>query len=452
MSDPAILELRVFSGPQAGARLPLETGIYRAGSGEHCDILLDDLPDGETAFAIYVGQQNIAVEALSDEVRIGGLSARGLYELRPGEIFAFRAVLMAVDHSQKAWPDDTDHLLAAQETAGGMHAGNDTGNAGDVRGATATTSASDARGTIDDFVGPPRGGAGVAMSNNIEETARWHSSWLFRAMLGHWRERMTAWRAAAGIAVLLVCLAAVATLVTPRSPKISEVRSAGPNPVAALAASYLDTGAIRYETLSDGRTRISGYLSTRGARLELTRRARQLDPSILIQVNTDEDQRALAEDTLSRFANPGIEIDSMHWGRLVMKGNVQNGESRDRIVAALKDEVPGLASIDVQHVTAADDMLNALRVLLVQAHLDAMIHVSQDDRHVLVDGSPDTAALAAWEQVRAKLVARFGLSLNLVENFGVLPRGNMVAAVLGPMPYVLFADGTKQSAAMGGVR
>ncbi|MEJ1965603.1 MAG: EscD/YscD/HrpQ family type III secretion system periplasmic domain-containing protein [Gammaproteobacteria bacterium] len=129
------------------------------------------------------------------------------------------------------------------------------------------------------------------------------------------------------------------------------------------------------------------------------------------------------------------------------------------MVAAMWTEVPGLVSLDNQ-ISAADDSLTALRDLLASAGIAERISGaldSSDGTKLIVSGSPDEAERQKWLEVRASLAERFGASLQIVERFSATvnlvparidaePRSDVVAVVMGPMPYVLLRDGTRQAA------
>ncbi len=104
------MELRVLSGPQAGCRLPLGAGLYRAGADECCDVVLEGLPDGQIAFVIYVGGRTLALEPLIEGLRIDGRPARGLCEFAAGAIFELQSWLFAVDEPDAPWPQDIQSL------------------------------------------------------------------------------------------------------------------------------------------------------------------------------------------------------------------------------------------------------------------------------------------------------------------------------------------------------
>jgi hypothetical protein len=144
-------------------------------------------------------------------------------------------------------------------------------------------------------------------------------------------------------------------------------------------------------------------------------------------------------------------------GRLLLKGHVATGERRDQIVTAMKEEIPGLTSVDDQ-VTANDDALTALRSMLAAAGLADRLqgHLDRGNgNRLVVDGMPREADLETWAEVRGRLASLFGPSLQIVEDLRVAPaeaspgtpapRNDVVAAVKGPMPYVLLSNGAKLS-------
>lgn len=483
------MELRVLSGPQAGCRLPLGAGTYRAGADETCDVVLEGWSGNETAFVVYVGQRSIGLESLSDELRLEGRAVSGLVALIAGQVFELGPWLFAVDDPQAPWPQNPESLRAAARDAHagtGAHDGDEGMSPADIldaadaaaaakggRGAAVQgdqrgsgdarasgggkASAEDASGRDgntkrgdadngDGNAGPSDGDALTSLSADAD-AARFSTP--RRRKVPFWVIGL------AGTAAFLVC--GVMVLVMSLAPAQPASAAAAPHPSAdALAKLVAATnGDVKLEHAGD-RSKLVGVVSTRATKLKLTRDARAIEPTVLLQITADEDLDTLARDAMSSFPQSGIELSKIDHGRLILTGRVSEAKARDQIVAALEDSVPGLAAVD-SHVLAGDEVLASYNSLMNEAGLTKRITGTLDQgdpSRLVVRGVLPEADRTAWADVRQKLETHFGTSLNIIEDLhapdavppSVAPTtDDVVAIVRGPMPYALMRDGTKRA-------
>jgi type III secretion system YscD/HrpQ family protein len=437
------MELRVLAGPQAGCCLPLTGGMYRAGADESCDVVLDGLPAGQIAFTLYVGQKAIALEAMAEGVQVEGRPARGLRELRPGGVFEFGPWLFAVDDPGAPWPQDVEALRGARDAGQPEDSAGELAESGEPADAPAPPS--------QESGGPEEGSAGEAAPSRGEVPKA------ARRRLPFWLLGLVVTAAFLGCGVLALALSLTPAKSAP-APDPTHLASA----LGRIAASA--GGDVKLEHQPDGRVRLCGHVATRLQRTNLTRAARAVDPLVVVRLSVDEDLEKLARDALALFPNAGVEIAGLHGGRLTLTGHVAQARLRDQIVAAIKDGVPDLAAIDNQ-VGADDDALLAARELLAAAGLADRVTAQLDPRggRLMVGGAPDDAQRDTWRGVRDALTARFGASLEIVEGFDPPPDAlhpasprppaarraeeheDIVAVVMGPVPYVLLRDGSKHA-------
>jgi type III secretion system YscD/HrpQ family protein len=410
--------------------------MYRAGADESCDVVLDGLPAGQITFVIYVGQKAIALEATAEGVQVEGRPARGLCDLRPGGVFEFGPWLFAVDDPSTPWPQNVEALR------GGRGAGQPEGSSGEL---TESGEASAA-------LAPEEGSAGEPAPSPVEVPKA------ARRRLPLWLLAPVGTAAFLGCGVLALALSLASAKPAPAPDPTLVAKALGR--IAASAG-----GDVKLEHQPDGRMRLSGHVGTRLQRTKLTREARIVDPLVVVRLSADEDLEKLARDALALFPNAGVELAGLHGGRLTLAGHVAQARLRDQIVAALKDGVPDLAAIDNQ-VGADDDALLAARELLAAAGLADRVTVQLDAKggRLMVGGAPDDAQRDTWRGVRDALTSRFGASLEIVEGFDPPPDAlhpasprapaaarraeeheDIVAVVMGPVPYVLLRDGSKHA-------
>jgi type III secretion system YscD/HrpQ family protein len=403
------------------------------------------LGQGLIAFALYVGHHALALEALIDGVSVEGQPVRGLRELHPTQVFAFRQWRFAVDDPLASWPEGAEAPLDL-ETADAQVAAEELSAQSEDQ--TPGSSSAPLEGAPDETapVGSEQAGLPAAAAAT-GAPRRWKVPFWVCGLIG----------TAAFLGVGMVALVASLT-----PAKAAPAADTGQQMALALAhlAKSVREGEVKFERLPGGRLKLSGYTATRLEKVSLTREARAVDRSVLIQVSADEDLEELAREALALFPDAGVELAGVHNGRIGLQGRVATGAVHEQIVAALRDGVPGLSDVDDQ-VIAEDTALERVGELLARDGLTGRIGAHLDGSRLVVDGSPDGADREAWRKVRGELAARFGESFEIVENFGTpvseppsslpsapasaRPEHDVVAAVMGPMPYVLLRDGTKMA-------
>ncbi len=452
LSKLAVMQLRVLCGPQAGCWLPLGSGTYSAGGDEYCDIVLEGMPTDQIAFAVYVGHQTIALEALTNGVRLDGRLARGLCELRPGAVFELGQWLFTVDDAEAPWPENPESLrpIAKAEVAREVEEAQDPAAAappeavpGEIVSETATPALA-----VEPALAPSEAQSAQAPPAVSETPVR------ARRKLPFWVVWLAGTAAFLGLGVLALVVSLAPPPKAAAKPDVARVALSLESVVAAAP----HDSDVKLDHQAGGRPRLFGRVATRRQKVDLVRQARAVEPWVLIQVVADEDLEALARETLARFPNSGVEFARMQLGHLTLKGHIASGTLRDQIVAAMWDSVPGLSAVDSQ-ILINDESLTALHELLAHANLTGRIAGHLDGNRLIVDGTPDAADRKAWLTVRSELVSRFGEPLQIEESFNNAPadgaspppaspgrppqRGDVVAVVMGPMPYMLLRNGTK---------
>jgi len=249
------LELRVFDGPQRGARAALAAGIgcvlaaHPDGHAEGADVVLREEGSAPARVRVTVDVRDALIEVLEGEVRLG------------------------------------DQVLAAGAQAPwAMHAPLKIGRSMVAFGRAALPK------------WPGAGGAGAAADHPTEMTPA--PAVAKRTPLGR---RAEVWLATLGGGVLVICGAALWTAHLSAAPLVEPV--AAPPLSAQLKASEFST--LTATTHADGRLEIRGRLTTiaERARLDAWLGERQLNPSIEVQVD-----ESLARDVTETFRINGISV------------------------------------------------------------------------------------------------------------------------------------------------
>ncbi|MQA40546.1 type III secretion system inner membrane ring subunit SctD [Rugamonas aquatica] len=413
------LELRVLDGVQRGCRVGLKSGLYRVGSTERCDILLEGAAPGCLAFALYVGHGAMALEAIDEGVLLDGEAVVGLHALRQGQLIAVGEHRFVVGEAGAEWSDYAPALgsIGAEEEPAVPVA------------AVATEVAVEAPDMSEIAVSAVTQGTAVALRRALKR-----GGWLVAAVL------------VMGGATELIA----ATYATPRSV-VAASAAPKPQPLEALVAAARDHAALKLVALPGKRWCLSGYVRTGQQRAELARAARRIEPALRIDVSADDELEQMAHDTLARFPQSGLEVASVRFGELTLSGHASGVAKLKRVTTALQDDSPGLRQIHAE-ATNVEAALQVLGELLAEAGLGDRVTARLDDERLLVEGRLDETQRSSWNAVRYQLEVRFGADLPLTESFaaaGAAParqpsNGDVLLTVGGAVPYVMLRDGQKE--------
>lgn len=108
----AMLELRVLSGLQAGARLTLSDGKHALGTGDECDIVLAGPGIEPQALVIVVDDVHLHLHPGQPGCGLtAGDSLSDPFMLKPGVPFHLGDIWLVVDHPTNPWPENRSWLF-----------------------------------------------------------------------------------------------------------------------------------------------------------------------------------------------------------------------------------------------------------------------------------------------------------------------------------------------------
>jgi type III secretion protein D len=113
-----MLELRILSGLQAGARLKLPDGSYSLGHDESCDVVVRE--HGVEAFALQLAIDGRLITATPGQTGCGtgrGDSRTEAFTLTPGQAFRIADLWLVVDDDGAPWPEVRSWRDAAADMA-----------------------------------------------------------------------------------------------------------------------------------------------------------------------------------------------------------------------------------------------------------------------------------------------------------------------------------------------
>jgi type III secretion protein D len=289
------LELRVFEGPQGGARAPLAAGqpcVLAAepdGAGDGADIVLREEKVPPARVRVRADLPQATVEVLSGQVELGDKT------LAAGE--------------QAAWPMHTPLKIGSSVVAFG-------------------------RACIDDW-----------STHHPAETAAADDVPPAPAGKVPLRRRAEVWLAGMGACVLLACVGAMWMARVAAAPAEAPI-DAGVTLLSALRAS--EFAMLEAKTAADGRTTLRGRLSTRVQRAQLDAWLAERRFAPLVEVWVDE---AIAHDVTEVFRVNGVSVRTQvaGAGRIAADAVEPNADKLNRAAEVVRRDVRGLQALDVRN-------------------------------------------------------------------------------------------------------
>ena len=289
------LELRVFEGPQGGARAPLAAGqacVLAAepdGAGDGADIVLREERVPPARVRVRADLPQASIEVLSGQVELGDQT------LAAGE--------------QAAWPMHTPLKIGSSVVAFG-------------------------RACVDDWSGDP-----------VPETTATADAPAAVAAKVPLRRRAEVWLAGMGTCVLLACVGAMWMARVAAAPAEAPVVPAMTLPSALRASEF---AMLEANTAADGRTTLRGRLSTQVQRAQLDAWLAGRGFAPKVEVWVDE---AIAHDVTEVFRVNGVSVRTQvaGAGRIAAEAVEPNADKLNRAADVVRRDVRGLQALDVRN-------------------------------------------------------------------------------------------------------
>lgn len=119
-----MLELRILTGLQAGARLKLPSGCHRLGHDDDCDILVRGYGVDAVALQLVIEQQHVVAIPMQSGcgTRLSD-SQDAPFILAPGQAFHIGELWLAVDEEEVPWPQPQQWRQATEMLGDAQQAG-----------------------------------------------------------------------------------------------------------------------------------------------------------------------------------------------------------------------------------------------------------------------------------------------------------------------------------------
>jgi|GEM_PF-2784868 len=337
--------LRVLTGPHRGAEMEMSVGEYLVGSGDECDILLTDPGVAPRHLKLEVREDGCFVTPLEEAVHIDGRlvdAAGSPLELR--QVVSAGTTHFGLAIQGEEW---SDYVLPLLE-----------------QGPKPVAEAS-----LDEDEGP----SPEPLAGRTEGPAEKR-----RAPPKKAKRRSWAW--AAIPAVLLVVL-----LAWGGSQVHRKRRDARPRLDRTLQAekilSELGMDSLSARTLPGGKLVLEGYLESDREKALLAGRLEEEGLRVPLRVWTEEQLLRLARQVVKAY-EADLTLDMTAPGVLRLQGVVEDHTLLSRLLSNLASDVPGIAHVETDVLTA-EALVTQARQVIREKGLDLQVSNSVPGRLVL---------------------------------------------------------------------
>ncbi|PJE80413.1 Yop proteins translocation protein D [invertebrate metagenome] len=451
--------LKILSGNHQGAEIPLTSGNYSLGKGEHCDLVLTDesLKDvhltlsitDDSSFQISLSKQKPSdtdpdenddadnSPTLNSVLYLNGDKTDENTSFNAFDILTTAGIHFSVGPAKDQWPELTLPTITQTKTDSQKTASNSI-HTEDKSDMSDNNSQLETNDDIDDEYeeeGDDEEGTGVNLKLLL----------------------------IIPLSIILLIIALAAFLFSSESVDPEQIKK----PIKYLETAKRITaesalGNITLEELPDHTILIKGYTDTRKSRDDFHKILRARAIPFKSRIIVMKDMRANAEALLQDrgYKNLTVEVDSSP-GHLVVTGYTISPEQIEKIIASMKHEIHGVKSI-INQVRDHSDRVRALKNLLQEANLASRVQLIERPGKILLQQiQADDNQRKQLAQVISSFRKRYGNTPELIAAYKLASSGsktsissknttkNLIPAIsirgvsMGSIPYVIMADGAK---------
>jgi|GEM_PF-1995013 len=431
-----LYEAKVLAGVHAGAKATLSGRRTIVGSAADCDIVLMIEDVAPRHGAIIVDGDALRLTPLDGPVILAnGEQLAGETELSLYTPFSLGPVILAIGEAGAPWPRidlstfgrrpveaaPADTLADSRNAAAAQ---NGRGHVGD-EAVKATTEPDD------------RGGNLAAEGKGTSSAA---PAWDWRAF----RLYPVVGLLAVGILFIGFTWFAGAGSKEDLPPAIQAPPPAPKDIVAERLAAIGFGKDLAVRAISDRMVLVTGYVELSAQKASLKESVRLDDVEVTFRVWSNEELVAGARQRLADIA-PKVEARSVGPGIIELAGYLPTSDLRSRVVAAVREDVPGVKDV-VDRILTRAEVERMYRDAVAASPLAGKVTLTTDEEGIIARGALSESERAMWRRLTADLAARYGDTI-VVRNFFV-PREKdlpfMVRSVVaGPYPFVVTKDGRR---------
>lgn len=401
-------EFRVLAGLQAGARATLGDTRQIIGSDDACDLILAGDGIAPRHAAVTASESGIVLEVLDGPVRkLDGSEVTGQVSLNEGEPIRLGAVVIGIGSPDQEWPPMESFLPSRP--------------AEEPMPAAAAAAAADVaiRPEPAPSAAPPK---------------RQRSMFMLAAP-------------AIGFVAIVGALTAIFLSGGQEVPEQTPVTVSGEDRARAVAAKIRELGMaerLSVRNLDEHTVIVSGYLESASQRTSVAQKLRLDGVEVALRVWA-EDQMVETATALIRPIAPGVEVTSVSPGVLRLSGYADDAATVERVMAAVRDDVPGVRDAENRIITRPE-LIRVFERTVLEHGLAGRVKLAMDGGAVVASGTLAEKDVEAWNTALAKFQRAHGTRLEIRTAF--TPRTEELpfairSIVRGPLSYVTTTSGRR---------
>jgi type III secretion protein D len=397
-ADHQAYALKVLSGPNLGAEIPLGEGQYLIGTDDSCDIILSDdqVAGRHLRLEITAGEIHIAAmdaAAFLDGEDTGGVESAVSFH----QVVTIGATHLAIGPSGREWP-----IIQLPQPKPLPVEAEEEEETAPVETETAEAAADpEPQSLAEPPPQPAPAGRGKALGL---------------------------------IAAALVVLLTGGLVFIAAAPDRGAQRPVERKPDAQAIRDLLSTlDHPDLEVVGDprGRLTIQGYVDRVDQKKGIVTELRKRGINIRIQVKSGDQLVTAVKETLTAL---GYDLD-IEWGgegRIVVKGAATDKSDFQSALAMVKQDIPAIRQIDDQVVTN-DAILSRFGELLNQFGLRTKVRAKTYPDHLLAAGTIEPGDADRWQALKQEYQSRYGEQVPIRDSVSVsrMPADDSQAAPTG---------------------
>ncbi len=402
-NDMPRFTLKMFSGPSMGAEISLGEGEYLIGRDVRSDLILNDRMIAARHLRLRVSDKGVTVTPLAMPVYVDGkLIPKEERRIMNYQVITLGTTHFALGPPEAAWP--VIGLPTIKEVASSANVEQEQDN-------------------------PDIGHGGHSKIARLAATHRW-LKWLVIGWLG---------------LVLLLLLTTIGSFGT-----VDQKDGVSAQTLETIIAKAGLDDQLQVVEDDRGRFEISGYLGDEADRVRLEKMlaARGIDVPMMIW-----NPATLADSARSILAAVGIRHVTVWPGRgkvpgeLVMSGYIADEAGWKRALTMLREDIPGIAALDVDAVEEIESRAKVLRALIVEKELADNLKVVIENGTLSVRGALLTEGdRMRWEALVRGYERRYLDAPELIEQPAGMKKRLYIpirSMSIGDVSYIVTRDGRK---------
>lgn len=225
---------------------------------------------------------------------------------------------------------------------------------------------------------------------------------------------------------------------------VATVKTAADRVRDALDAEGL-AGSVDVRELSPDSVLVTGYVELSGQKETLSQVVASVGVKAALRVWAQDELTAAARERLAQLA-PSLRVESLGGGAVAVVGYLSDGINRERVLSALREDIPGLKAV-VDKLVSPKDLAQMLKDAVAASPIAGSVVIEDDAGTVVARGSLGESGVESWSRIVERIAQAHGGSPPPIRT-AFVPRADELpftirAVVSGPMRYALTDTGRR---------